>query len=98
MKIICPTNLPLFLPSSSLFSFAAAVVVWCLVVFIACEHLSENVSTFACLCVHRNQAEPSEHNNLSAVEQRRKMGTVFSVQGAEPFFLLIAAHAVGAFR
>ena len=52
-----------------------------------CKLMSENVSTFASLCPHRNQAEPSEHNKLSAVEERREHGIVFSEEKSLFFFL-----------
>lgn len=45
--------------------------------------------------MHRNQAEPSEQNKLSAVEERGNMGTFFScVQGTGLFCFLIAACAL----
>lgn len=88
MKIICLTNLPLCLPLSSLFSFAVAVV-RCFLVFNACKHSLEDVSTFACLCVHRNQAEPSEQIKLSAVEEKRNMEP-FSLSRAQSCFLMAA--------
>lgn len=76
-----------FIPLSAPFSFAAAVVVICFLIFSACKHSLEDVSTFACRCVQRNQAETSEQNNLSAVKEKRRMEP-FSLSMAQICFLM----------
>lgn len=52
--------------------------------------MPENLSTFAGLCVHRNQTKPSRKKKLSAVEERRNAGAYFC---AELLCFLIAACA-----